>query len=287
MVRRSKASRREGARVCRAWGGHLFALRLLDAVGDLLDALDARHLDDLLLVLEADRAGVHVAALVQVLPRRVDDVAGHLAPRDGIRLRQLAQVLQRPIRQVVEPPRLAELLADRAARQPHVDVGGGVLVHVEPHVLLPAVLDQLLILVFIPSAARSRGSVSSRGREGVRGCAPRGLGHAPAHVGVEPAADLEDEHHAPLQCGAPRPSAAPALAGEEPSAPPAPPRLPAPLLATQRGRFCPASRSAADGAGAGRCWEPRPAHPAAGARARISAGAAVGTAAAIQKVLSQ
>ena len=42
------------------------------------------HLDDLLLVLEADRAGVHVAALVQVLPRRVDDVARHLAALDAV-----------------------------------------------------------------------------------------------------------------------------------------------------------------------------------------------------------
>ena len=165
--------------------GHLFPLRLLDAVANLLDALDTSHLDDLLLVPEADRAGVHVAALVQVLPRRVDDVAGHLAPRDGIRLRQLAQILQRALRQVIEPPRLTELLADRAARQPHVDVGRGVLVHVEPHVLLPAVLDQLLVLVLVPGAQpRSAQSGESRAaNSGQRPCWRRGwMEGAAAHL---------------------------------------------------------------------------------------------------------
>ena len=156
--------------------GHLFPLRLLDAVANLLDALDTSHLDDLLLVPEADRAGVHVAALVQVLPRRVDDVARHLAALDAVGLRQLAQILQRAGGKMVEPPRLAELLADRAARQPHVDVGRRVLVHVEPHVLLPAVLDQLLVLVLVPGAQpRSAQSGESRAaNSGQRPCWRRG-----------------------------------------------------------------------------------------------------------------
>ena len=71
---------------------------------------------------------------------------GHL---DAVGLDQLDAVLDDALRQVVERIGLAERLAQRAPRQPQVDVRGGVVVDVEPDVLLPAELDQLLVLKLV------------------------------------------------------------------------------------------------------------------------------------------
>lgn len=102
--------------------------------------------------MEADLAGGHVARLLEVVRGRVDDrqivllvPSAHISTStpparartlDAVRLDELGAVDERGLRDGVPGP---------AGRHAEVDVRGGELVDVEPDVLRPRVLDQVLV----------------------------------------------------------------------------------------------------------------------------------------------
>lgn len=86
-------------------------------------------------------AHIHVSRLAQVFPHGVDDGnVAHLTALNAVRLGQLRALLDNRLRYVINPV---------ARREPQVHVRGRHLVDVEPEVLGPAVLDEMLVLVLV------------------------------------------------------------------------------------------------------------------------------------------
>lgn len=121
--------------------GLLLHLCLVEAVDDGVLALRNEDPLDLAVILETNLANLHAAILLQVRPGGVDDGdVVLLVALYGVGLGQLRQVHDQGLGQRV--PFLA-------CTHSEVDVRTGQFIDVEPNILLPAKLDQILILKLV------------------------------------------------------------------------------------------------------------------------------------------
>lgn len=118
--------------------------RLVQSIDRVVQALLDTDLTHVLVLVERDLTDLHRCRLLQVVPHRVHhlDVVD-LVAGDAVRLDQLGCIFDYRVRDVVD---------GLAGLQSKVDVGGRVLVHVEPDVLGPAPFDQVFVCVGVVKA---------------------------------------------------------------------------------------------------------------------------------------
>ena len=111
----------------------------------------------LLVIMKANLPNIHTPILPQILRRRINN--RHiipLIPLNTIRLRQLRQILQQLLGQIIPRPTVGHA---------KVDVRAGQLVGVEPDVDVPGVGDEVLVLELVAADVDGRGGVGGCGGE--------------------------------------------------------------------------------------------------------------------------